>query len=54
MEKSVRDTTRLQPVVVQFHTYNQKGAAVSFEIEVPPAEAWWCPINLTREGIRFS
>jgi hypothetical protein len=42
MNKRLCDTTRLQPVVLQLHTYDQKGLAVSYEIEVPPAKAWWC------------
>jgi len=33
------DTTALQPVVFQFHSY---------KVEVPPAKAWWCPeLNIT-------
>ena len=47
-DKQHSDTTRLQPVVLQLHSYQQKQAesvvrvVLSDEVEVSPAEAWWC------------
>jgi hypothetical protein len=56
-----RDTTALQAVVFQFHSYDSEPQSgnrrevskssyipISSEVEVPPAKAWWCSeLNIT-------